>query len=105
MTGIRVMPITDLSRVDTTPGCGSPFAPPLGFQGDAEAYGAWFNKEYQESLRLSQYVYVLWRFRTATGTGRCGTFEGPYAERLRLAMERYAAKMARPGGEPLPGRD
>lgn len=92
------MPITDLSRVDTTPGSGSPFAPPLDFQGDAEAYGAWFNRQYQSCTWMSQHVYVLWRYRVLAGTGRCGTTQGPYAERLELAMQRYAEKMARSAG-------
>lgn len=85
----------DCRCIETTPGAAGPFAPPLGFEGSAADYGAWLTRQHEVDPGLRQCMYVLWRFRKLTGTGQPGAFQGPYAERLAQAMERYESRMTR----------
>lgn len=87
------MPITDLRDIDTTPGAGNPFAPPLGFEGGLDDYGAWLTDQNRSDLGFAQHMFVLWRFQRMGGTPHSWGCRGPYAERLRSAMAKYDRRM------------
>lgn len=83
------MPTIDLRNVDTTPGADCPFAPPLGFEGGPDAYGAWLFQQFRTRVDMPQYLYALWRFIQLEGTVQPVTAKGPYAARLLAAMARF----------------
>jgi len=83
------MPTTDLRNVDTSPGADCPFAPPLGFEGGPDEYGAWLYNQFRTRVDMPQYMYVLWRFIALEGTVQPVTARGPYGDRLMSAMARF----------------
>lgn len=58
--------VLDFTRLDTTPGARSPFAPPADFAGDADAYRIYLREGYQRDPALRQrLVSAAWQRRCA----------------------------------------
>lgn len=78
--------ITDLSKIDTTPGAECPFAPPADFAGGEADYDKWFMREYRYgSPVFGQMVFVLSRLMHGSAHIQVA-ISGPFAGRLRAAM-------------------
>lgn len=90
------MPTIDLRNVDTTPGAGNPFAPPLGFEGGPDDYGSWLTQQYRTRPDMPQFMYALWRLIKLDGTVEPINPTGPYGARLKDAMARFEQMMKSP---------
>jgi len=84
---------TDLSRIDTTPGVDSPFAPPADFAGGEEGYDRWLEREYRYgSPVFPQMMFVLTRLIHGTAFIPV-EITGPYASRLQAAVRRMHMRL------------
>lgn len=86
--------VVDLSRIDTTPGSGDPFAPLTGM--DAKAY-AQHLKSLTEQGQYSLFALLArWVLQPSPHSPRI-TISGPFATTLRTCLERFhARRMAAP---------
>lgn len=77
-------PITDLSRIDTTPGSGHRFSPPAGFAGGEKEYGEWL-KLSSFDMSFRQHLFVASRMMHGANFTSVRV-DGPYAEKLRRSI-------------------
>lgn len=76
----------DFTRVDTTPGARCAFAPPCGWTGDGDAYLRLLRTRYMEKTPgYGQHFYL---YRRALSAGKISSFEGPFADQARAALNR-----------------
>ena len=76
--------VIDFAHIDTTPGAGGAFAPPLGFAGDYRAYKALLRERYERDVGAAQHIACVARqLRRPIGTAVIPEFSGPYAQHAR----------------------
>lgn len=75
---------------DTEPGnTGSPFSPPLDWQGDDAQFIAWLRGEFERSPQIRQRMALLSR-DNAKGVGI--TYTGPHAQALAQAVAHFGRR-------------
>lgn len=86
------MAITDLSNVDTTPGCGHLFSPPADFAGGEEEFADWLKRQFDADGHVAQSMILLSRHLC----GRANfpmrvNIAGPFASRFTAACRKLDA--------------
>lgn len=88
--------VYDGKRLDTTPGADGPFAPPAGFEGDADAYIALLRRRFGppesrvfEHIAVKQQLMMVARQHC---NGETHEYLGPYAEAARGIIEQLSKK-------------
>ena len=84
------MPVINSSDCNTTPGGASVFAPPEGFEGDAEDYIKLMQDRYR-NVDTGQQMFCTARL-TRHGN-RLVQYSGPYQEQARSIVHKIAAAM------------
>lgn len=75
-------------EVDTEPGARGPFAPPAGFEGDADAYLALMRNRYATDPGARQQMHIYSR-------GVAPAYLGPYADQARALLNRIRESRTR----------
>lgn len=79
--------VIDFSRIDTTPGAQSAFAPPAGWQGNGWDYEELMRLRFRHDAGARQHLLIAAMDRRS---GMQVAFVGPYAEQARSITEKLA---------------
>lgn len=84
--------ITDLSRIDTTPGSEGPFAPPAEFAGGDSEYEAWLKGRWSRCPATRQFMFVTSRMMYGAHFAAVDV-AGPYASGFKRGVRRLHDKL------------